>query len=81
MSPKTEIKQKVLHFYEFSDSQPFETKNEMTVFSKYYSSKRLKLSIETLTEDIKPLSTKTKLESRDESIIATFLGFLGLPGL
>ena len=32
-------------------------------------------------EDIKPVSTEKRFESRDQSILKPLLGFIGLPGV
>ena len=46
----------------------------MTDSSEDYFLKKLGFSIETLTEDIKPVSTEQKFESRNESIILAHFG-------
>ena len=44
-----------------------------------YSSKTLEFFIDSLAENIEPLNTERKLESRVEPTLTAYLGLLGLP--
>ena len=80
MSLKIELNQKCLHFYENLDYQHSEPRNEMTDSSTDYNSTSIGFSIESLTEDLKPVSTEERFDSRDESVLLAFLRLLRLPG-